>query len=39
MMFVCYTVALAILAFAYEYPDLAMLIVLLVTARVVLRHS
>ena len=39
MMLVCYSVALAILAFGYEYPDLAMLIVLLVFARFILRHG
>jgi hypothetical protein len=38
MMFVFYSVALTLLAFAYEYPDLALLIVLLATARLVLKH-
>lgn len=39
MMLVCYSVALAILAFCYEYPDLAMLIALLAFARFYLRHG
>ena len=38
MMLVCYSVALAILVFCYEYPDLAMLLVLLFSARFVLRR-
>lgn len=39
MMLVCYSVALAILAFCYEYPDLAMLIALLTVGRFVLRNG
>ena len=39
MMFVCYSVAFAILAFGHEYPDSAMLIVLLVLARFILRQG
>ena len=39
MMFVCYTVAIALLAFAYEQPDLFLMIALLVLARSVLKSS
>ena len=38
MMFVCYAVAIALLAFAYEQPDLFLLVAMLVSARVVLRQ-
>ena len=37
MTFVCYTLALAILGFAYEYPDLTLMIVLFAAGRFVLR--
>ncbi len=36
MMFVCYSLALGILGFAYHAPDLSVLIVLLIVARRVL---
>ena len=39
MMFVCYSVALAMLAFGYEYPDLTMLIAFLAFARFILRQG
>ena len=39
MMFVCYSLALAILGFGFEYPDVFLMIVLLVAARYVLRSS
>lgn len=39
MMFVCYSVAIALLAFAYEQPDLFLMIALLILARLVLRSS
>ncbi len=39
MMFVCYSLTLGILGFAYHAPDLALLIVLLIFARWVLRSS
>ena len=37
MMFVCYSVTLGILGFAYHAPDLALLIVMVLFARFVLR--
>ena len=37
MMFVCYSLALAILGFAYHAPDLALLIVLLLLAKCLLK--
>lgn len=37
MMFVCYSVAIALLAFAYEQPDLSLLLVMLLVARSVRR--
>ena len=39
MMFICYSLAVGILAFAYEWPDLFFMIVLLLVARFVLRSS
>ena len=36
MMFVCYTLALGLLAFAYEQPDLFMMAAMLVLAKMVL---
>ncbi len=33
MMFVCYTVALALLGFAYQWPDLFMLVTLFLVAK------
>ena len=39
MMFVCYSLSLGILGFAYEYPDLFLLAALLVAARIALRAS
>lgn len=37
MMFVCYSLAAGVLAFAYEWPDLFLMVGLLVVARMVLR--
>ena len=37
MMFVCYSLALGILGFACRWPDLALLIVMLVLARTLLK--
>ena len=39
MMFVCYSLALAILGFAYEWPDVFLLVLLLVAGRFVLKSS
>lgn len=39
MVFVCYSLALGILGLAYEWPDLFLMIVLLIVARVILRSS
>lgn len=37
MMFVCYSLTLGLLGFAYHWPDLCLLVVLLIAARRVLR--
>ena len=39
MMFVCYSLAVGILGFAYECPDLFLIVALLIIARFVLRSS
>jgi hypothetical protein len=39
MTFVCYSLALAILGFAYEWPDLTLAIAMLIASRFVLRSS
>jgi hypothetical protein len=39
MMFVCYSLAIGILGLAYEYPDLFLIVALLIIARIVLRSS
>lgn len=39
MTFICYSLALGILGFAYEWPDVFLLVVLLVAGRVVLKSS
>ena len=39
MMFVCYSLALGILGFAYHAPDLALFVALVITARFVLPRS
>lgn len=38
MTFVCYSVALGVLGLAYHWPDLSLLVVLLVATRFVLKH-
>ena len=38
MMFVCYSLTLGILGFAYHAPDLALLVGLVIAARFVLRR-
>ena len=37
MMFVCYSLALGILGMAYQWPDLSLLLVMLLFARFTLR--
>ena len=37
MMFVCYTVAIGLVAFAHEQPDLFLLVAMLLAARRLLR--
>ncbi len=37
MMFVCYSLAIGMLGFAYEWPDLCLLLVMAYAARRVLR--
>ena len=37
MMFVCYSLTLAILGFAYHWPDLTLLIGMLILARLLLK--
>ncbi len=39
MMFVCYSLALGILGFAYRAPDLFLLVTLVLAARSILRRS
>jgi hypothetical protein len=39
MIFLCYSLALAILVFVDELPDLALMVALLIAARFVLRSS
>ena len=39
MMFVCYSLTLGILGFAYHAPDLALLVVFVIIARFVLLRS
>lgn len=39
MTFLCYSLALAILGFVYELPDLTLMVALLIAARFVLRSS
>ena len=37
MMFICYSAAIGIVGFAYEQPDLFLIVALLVATRIVLR--
>jgi hypothetical protein len=37
MMFVCYVLAFGILGFAYEWPDVFLLLVMVLSARFVIR--